>query len=79
MPRLRHLNDRVADLARTIADNAPLSLRAAKLAVAAAAAEPGSADERGVEDAVAACLASEDHREGEAAAREKRPPRFRGG
>ena len=65
------LSDVVLDLARTIADNAPLSVRAAKLAVA-------GADEAVVAAAIDACFDSADYREGRAAFAEKRPPRFQG-
>jgi len=71
------LMETVADLARRIADNAPLSVRAAKLAVAAAEA-PGSVTEAELDDAIVTCFDSSDYREGRAAFQEKRPPRFRG-
>lgn len=72
------LNDRVVDVARTIADNAPLSVRAAKLTVAAVLADPERRDMAGVEQAGAACFDSEDYREGRSAFLEKRSPRFQG-
>jgi enoyl-CoA hydratase len=65
------LSDTVLDLARAIADNAPLSVRAAKLAVA-------GKDEAATARAIAACFDSEDYREGRRAFAEKRTPRFRG-
>jgi enoyl-CoA hydratase/carnithine racemase len=71
------LRDTVDDLARTIADNAPLSIRAAKLAVAAAEA-PGTVADAALEAAIAACFDSADYREGRAAFQAKRPPVFRG-
>jgi enoyl-CoA hydratase/carnithine racemase len=71
------LRDTVADLARSIADNAPLSIRAAKLAVSAAEAA-GSVENAALEAAIAACFDSADYREGRTAFQEKRPPRFRG-
>ena len=71
------LMDAVADVARAMADNAPLSIRAAKLAVAGAEA-PGSVADADIEAAIAACFDSEDYREGRAAFQEKRPPRFAG-
>jgi enoyl-CoA hydratase len=71
------LSDTVVDLARTIADNAPLSVRAAKLAVAAAE-RPDMADQDALDQAIAACFDSADYREGRAAFAEKRSPRFRG-
>lgn len=72
------LSDTVVDLARTIADNAPLSLRASKLIVNQAVRDPGDRDMQAVEQTVAACFDSEDYREGRTAFMEKRPPRFRG-
>jgi enoyl-CoA hydratase/carnithine racemase len=71
------LSDTVVDLARGIADNAPLSIRAAKLAVAAAE-RAESADRAALDAAIAACFDSADYREGRAAFAEKRSPRFRG-
>ncbi len=65
------LSDAVLDLARTIADNAPLSVRAAKLAVA-------GTDRDAMQAAIDACFDSEDYREGRAAFAAKRPPRFHG-
>jgi enoyl-CoA hydratase/carnithine racemase len=67
----------VDELADTIARNAPLSVQAAKLAVAAADV-PGSVDARALDSAIAACFDSADYREGRAAFQEKRPPRFQG-
>lgn len=72
------LSDTVVDLARTIADNAPLSVHAAKLAVEQATRDPGARDIATVEAAVAACFDSADYREGYAAALEKRAARFTG-
>jgi enoyl-CoA hydratase/carnithine racemase len=75
--RAEDLAETVADLARTIAANAPLSVRAAKLAVDAAET-PGRVDEAELEAAIAACFDSADYREGRAAFQEKRPPKFIG-
>jgi len=81
------LSDVVVDLARTIADNAPLSVAAAKLAVTQAAATQAGATQAGagsgredeaLQKAVAACFESEDAREGRTAFLEKRAPRFQG-
>jgi enoyl-CoA hydratase/carnithine racemase len=71
------LSDTVVDLACSIADNAPLSVRAAKLAVTAAE-RPEQADQEGLDAAISACFDSADYREGRAAFQEKRSPRFRG-
>ncbi len=72
------LSDVVVDLARAIADNAPLSLRAGKLAVAEAIRDSSERDPEAVGQAVAACFDSLDYREGRTAFMEKRPPRFVG-
>jgi enoyl-CoA hydratase/carnithine racemase len=71
------LSNTVVDLACSIADNAPLSVRAAKLAVAAAE-QPETAHSEALDAAISACFDSADYREGRAAFQEKRPPRFRG-
>jgi len=63
--------------AAAIGDNAPLSIAAAKSAIAAVIS--GDADDRrAAEQRVAACMASDDYREGRAAFLEKRKPRFQG-
>ena len=62
-------------IARAIAANAPLSLRAAKIALRAQQGDGGLAVER----ALWAFLSkTDDRQEGRAAFREKRPPRFEG-
>jgi enoyl-CoA hydratase len=73
-----HLSDVVLDLAREIADNAPLSVWAAKLAVAQAVRPSHDQDVAAVDAAVAACFTSEDYREGRTAFLDKRTPHFRG-
>jgi enoyl-CoA hydratase/carnithine racemase len=72
------LNDTVNDLAQRIAENAPLSLAAAKLAVHQAVREGIGCDQTALEAAIDRCYDSEDYREGRAAFREKRMPRFAG-
>jgi enoyl-CoA hydratase/carnithine racemase len=68
----------VAALAETIAANAPLTLRAAKAAIRAAAGLPNAAPLMECEALAAACFDSEDYTEGRAAFLEKRAPVFRG-
>jgi enoyl-CoA hydratase len=72
------LSDTVADLARTIADNAPLSVVAAKLIVNETMKAERERDMAAVERAVAACFDSDDYREGRRAFMDKRTPRFSG-
>jgi enoyl-CoA hydratase/carnithine racemase len=72
------LSDVVVDLARSIADNAPLSVRAMKQAVNEAVKDPDSRDIAAVDRAIAACFDSQDYREGRTAFMEKRTPRFVG-
>jgi enoyl-CoA hydratase/carnithine racemase len=67
----------VDQTARLIASNAPLTIRAAKLAMIAMR-EPEQADLAGVDAAVADCFASQDYVEGRRAFAEKRQAQFKG-
>jgi enoyl-CoA hydratase len=65
-------------LATEIADNAPLTVRASKLAIDELVAKPESPDTQKLNDAVKACFASADYVEGRSAFLEKRKPKFEG-
>lgn len=68
----------VAQLANQIAANAPLTLRAAKAAIRAAARLPGAPSPEQCEALTKACFDSADYAEGRAAFLEKRDPNFTG-
>lgn len=68
----------VREMAEAIGHNAPLTVRAAKLAVNEAMKDPARRDLPKVDAAVAACFASDDYKEGRAAFLEKRLARFKG-
>ena len=72
------LSDVVIDIARTIADNAPLSIAASKVTVANATKDPSDRDEDEMQRMMAACFDSADYREGRTAFMEKREPAFQG-
>ena len=72
------LDATVAKLARTMAGNAPLSLRGMKLILANAQRDPADRDMAGVSAAVSTCFDSADYTEGRTAFMEKRQPRFQG-
>ncbi|HQT77233.1 MAG: enoyl-CoA hydratase [Rhodospirillales bacterium 20-64-7] len=72
------LNDVVLDIARSIADNAPLSVAASKLTINELLKDESQRDMAAVQRQVEICFNSADYKEGRTAFMEKRPPRFTG-
>jgi enoyl-CoA hydratase len=72
------LNAAVLDIARTIADNAPLSVAASKLTITEVLKDPADRDMDAVREAGRLCFDSEDYKEGRRAFMEKRRPVFTG-
>ena len=72
------LESEVEKLAMTIAENAPLSLKAGKLAINYASGYEFAGDMNAVKNAADRCFDSADYREGRAAFLAKRKPQFKG-
>jgi enoyl-CoA hydratase len=72
------LNDVVLDIARTIADNAPLSVAASKLTINEMLKDESQRDMDAIKKIGELCFNSADYKEGRTAFMEKRPPRFIG-
>jgi enoyl-CoA hydratase len=68
----------VRTLTDQICANAPLTIKAAKLAIGEILKDESKRDVAGVDAAVEACFASQDYAEGRTAFMEKRKPAFQG-
>jgi len=68
----------VGQMASTIAENAPLTIRATKWILRDLERDPGHRDDVGSEALVRACFESSDYQEGRCAFLEKRKPVFKG-
>lgn len=72
------LNEVVLDVARTIADNAPLSVAASKLTINEMLKDESARDMAAIKRMGEICFNSADYREGRTAFMEKRQPRWQG-
>jgi len=66
------------EIARTISGNAPLAIEAAKITITQVLRDPGMRDVGAIQNIAAACMDSDDAREGRQAFLEKRSPHFTG-
>ncbi|HET8997771.1 MAG TPA: enoyl-CoA hydratase [Acetobacteraceae bacterium] len=72
------LDDHVMDLARTIADNAPLSIAASKLTINELLKDESQRNTGAMREQMDICFNSADYKEGRTAFMEKRAPRWQG-
>jgi len=67
-----------SEIARTISENAPLAVKAAKITIAQVLKDKDDRDMAAIKAIGTACMDSEDFREGRQAFMEKRKPKFKG-
>ena len=72
------LNDEVLEIARTIADNAPLSVAASKLTINEMLKDESQRDMAAIKRMSEVCFNSADYKEGRTAFMEKRAPKWLG-
>jgi hypothetical protein len=72
------LNDEVLEIARTIADNAPLSVAASKLTIGEMLKDESQRDMAAIARMMQTCFDSADYKEGRTAFMEKRAPKWVG-
>ena len=72
------LESTVREYASLVAENAPLTVKAAKAAINEGQKDPGQRDLQAIRTMIDNCFDSEDYKEGRLAFREKRKPVFKG-
>ena len=75
---IEDLDATVTEIARSIAENAPLSVRASKLTINELLKDGSERNAAAMKEVMEICFDSADYKEGRAAFMEKRPPKFVG-